>query len=146
MTNLVRFNPTTEFRRLQQEIDRLFDGATTNGHDDDRYSAVWSPRVDLAESDEAYEIYLDVPGMTKDDLEINFHEGTLTVRGERKQLHREEDTKFVRVERRYGQFYRSFTLPKAIITDDISAAYDNGVLTITVPKQEEMKPRRISVA
>ena len=146
MTSLIRFSPSTEMRRLQREIDRLFEGFSPTQGNGDTETAVWAPRVDLSETDEFYFIHLDVPGMSKEDLDINFHDNTLTVSGERKVEETEEQHNFVRMERTFGHFYRSFSLPKAIKTDKINANYKDGVLTIRVPKAEESKPRRIKVS
>ncbi len=148
MNGLVRFSPTTEMRRLQREIDRLFEGLTPsrNAEGNEHETAVWAPRVDLAETEDAYLIHLDVPGLSKEQLEINLHEGVLTVSGNRKVEETEEKRNYVRVERQYGQFYRSFTLPKAVTSDNIEANYKDGVLNIRVPKAEESKPRRIEIS
>ena len=132
---------------LQREIDRVFDSFFGNGNgSDEAAAATWTPRVDLAETEDGYLIHLDVPGMSKEDLDINFHENALTVRGERKAEEASEQRNYVRVERAYGSFYRSFTLPKAIKHEGIEANYQDGVLTVRVPKAEESKPRRIEVA
>ena len=145
MSTLVRFSP--EMRRLQREIDTLFDSffptRTQNGEPE---TATWAPRVDLAETEEAYHLYLDLPGLSKDDVEINFHDGALTVRGERKTEKQGEKQNFVRLERTFGHFYRSFTLPKTADAERIEASYQDGVLSIRVPKAEEVKPRRIQVS
>jgi HSP20 family protein len=106
----------------------------------------WTPRVDLSETEDAYHIHLDLPGVDKDDVDINLQDGTLTIRGERKEETREEGTNAVRVERSFGQFFRSFTLPQTIKQDAIRATYDNGVLAVEVPKAEETKPRRIEIS
>lgn len=147
MTSLVRFSPTSELRRMQQEFDRLFESffpARPDGNGDVE-TALWSPRVDLAETDDTYLIQLDVPGMKKDAFNINYQQGVLSVSGERKAEETEEKANYVRMERSYGHFYRSFTLPKAIKEDKIEASYQDGVLTIRVPKAEESKPRRIQI-
>jgi len=146
MNSLIRFSPTTDMRRLQREIDGLFDSffpIRTNGDNGD--STSWAPRVDLAETKNAYLVHVDLPGLSKDDLEINFHEGVLSISGERNAEEREEETKYVRVERSYGRFYRAFTLPQMVKSDEIEASFENGVLNITVPKAEEVKPRRIDI-
>ncbi|MGI9175710.1 MAG: Hsp20/alpha crystallin family protein [Rhodothermales bacterium] len=145
MARLVRYAPAREMRTLQREIDRVFDGFFGNGNDENGGST-WTPRVDLAETENGYVIHLDVPGMSKEDLDINFHENVLTVRGERKAQETDEQHNYVRVERSHGSFFRSFTLPKAIKHDEIEANYQDGVLTIRVPKAEESKPRRIEVS
>ncbi|MEX0820967.1 MAG: Hsp20/alpha crystallin family protein [Rhodothermales bacterium] len=132
---------------MQREIDRLFDDfvPSRESGNGDRESAVWSPRVDLSESEDAYVVHVDAPGMKKDDFNINWQNDTLTVSGERKWSGEASKENFVRVERSYGHFFRSFRLPKAIDGDQIQASYDAGVLTVTVPKAEESKPRRIEI-
>ena len=147
MANLTR-SSSNDLRSLQREIDRMFDGffpARRSGSDEET-SAVWAPRMDLSETDDAYHIHLDVPGMTKEDLNINFHDGQLAVSGERKREETNEQRDFVRVERSYGSFYRSFRLPKQVDADNIEASYESGVLTVRVPKSQESKPRRIEVS
>jgi HSP20 family protein len=145
MTNLARFSPSSEMRGLQREIDRLFDQffpARSTGETD---STVWAPRTDLIESEDAYVIHLDVPGMAKDELDVNYQDGMLTIAGERKSEQRNENDNVVRIERALGRFYRSFGLPRAVNAAKISASYTDGVLTVRVPKAEESKPRRIKV-
>ena len=147
MANLIR-SSSNDMRSLQREIDRMFDGffpARRSGSEEET-SAVWAPRVDLSETDDAYHIYLDVPGMTKENLNINFHDDQLSVSGERKREETDEQRDYVRVERSYGNFYRSFRLPKRVDADQIEAGYEDGVLSVHVPKSQESKPRRIEVA
>ena len=144
MASLIRFSPPTEMRSLQREIDRMFDSFFPTGAGDQE-QAVWTPRVDLAETEDLYLVHLDVPGMKKDELTINYQDGTLTVSGERRFENKDEKANFVRVERRFGHFYRSFELPKAIVSDKIEASYDDGVLNIRIPKAEESKPRSIKI-
>lgn len=148
MTSLVRFSPSTELRRMQREIDRLFDDfvptrASGNG---DTETGVWTPRADVAETEDSYVLHVDAPGLKREDFNINWQEGTLTVSGERKWEERSERENVVRVERAFGHFFRSFQLPKSVNGDMISAAYEDGVLTINIPKAEESKPRRIEIA
>ncbi|GBD02705.1 Spore protein SP21 [bacterium HR18] len=146
MTSLVRFAPMAELRRLQQEMDRLFD--TFFGREaeaTEEAPVVWVPRADLAETEDAYLIHLDLPGMNKEELSITYQDGTLAVSGERKTETKEEKANFVRLERSYGRFYRSFTLPKAVDDKRIEAKYENGVLTIRLPKAEASKARRIEI-
>lgn len=145
MTSLIRFSPSAELRRLQNEIDRVFEGYWPGRGNGDETPAMWSPRVDVTETEDAYHVHLDVPGITKDEIEISFHDDTLTVSGERKADQQTESENFVRVERSFGRFFRSFTLPKSVQSENISASYKDGVLTVRVPKAEESKPRRIQV-
>ena len=144
MSNLIRFAPGN-VRSLQGEFDRLFDGLLSS-RTDETASSMWAPRVDLTESEDAYTVEVDVPGVNRDDININFHDQTLTISGERKSERKEsEKGEYVRIERQYGSFYRSFTLPRTVDSNNIEASYDNGVLVITVPKAEESKPRKIDV-
>lgn len=147
MANLMRFSPIRDIMRLQHEIDDLFgDFMPARTEDGDTRNAVWSPRADFAETEDAYLVQFDVPGMKREDIEINFHDGTLTVSGERTFESNQEQKNFVRIERHQGRFFRSFAVPKAIDTDAIQATYENGVLLVRLPKAEESKPRRISVS
>lgn len=150
MTRLsrTRNRNTSSVSSLQNEIDRVFDrffpdrdqeGDTTSPQ------TVWRPRMDLIETDEAYRLHLDMPGMSKDDLTISYQDNELTVSGERTSDRREEGEEYVRVERSFGHFRRSFTLPNSVEADNIQAAYDDGVLTLTVPKTETEKPRQIEI-
>ncbi|NNE46878.1 MAG: Hsp20/alpha crystallin family protein [Rhodothermales bacterium] len=144
MTSLIRFSPTTEVRSLQREIDRMFDSFLPKANGDSE-QAVWTPRVDLAESENAYLVHLDVPGMKKEDLEVNFQDGSVTVSGTRNEQTVGEDANFVRVERRFGRFYRSFDLPKTVDSSKIEATYEDGVLSIRIPKAEESKPKSVTI-
>ena len=147
MTNLTRTR-TRNLSTLQEEIDRLFNGflpVRSTDEEEPGRSAMWTPRTDLVETPEAYRIELDVPGINRDAIHINFQDDRLTVSGERTNEIREEDEERVRVERVFGSFFRSFTLPSTVNAEAISAAHENGVLTITVPKAEESKPRRIEI-
>lgn len=149
MNSLVRFSPNTELRRLQREVDSLFDSFFPRQRSEENEAeqqAVWAPRVDLAETEDHYVVHLDVPGMKKEDLQIRFQDGQLSISGERHAEHTEDDKDYVRVERTFGRFYRAFTLPRRVEEGQIDAAYNDGVLTITVPKAEETKPRRIEVS
>lgn len=146
MTSLSRTR-SRNVNDLQREIDRMFGRFFPSQTQDDNSSqqAVWAPRTDLVEAEDAYRIHLDVPGVSKDDLTINYQDNQLTVSGERASDRTAEDEEYVRVERTFGHFHRSFTLPRTVNAEDISASYENGVLTIRVPKTEEVKPRQIEI-
>lgn len=152
MTSLSRTR-NRNLNDLQREIDRMFGRFfPSQSQSDDSSSgqassgqAVWAPRTDLVESEDAYRIHLDLPGMSKDDLKINYQDNQLTISGERTSDRTDEDEEYVRVERSFGHFYRSFTLPRTVNAEDISAAYENGVLTVRVPKTDEVKPRQIEI-
>jgi HSP20 family protein len=148
MTNLTR-RRTRNLNDLQREIDRVFGRFFPSGDDNNQESsssqAVWAPRTDLVETEDGYRLHLDVPGLSKDDLKINYKDNQLTVSGERTSTRSSDDEEFVRVERSFGHFYRSFTLPQTVNPEAISATYENGVLTISVPKTDEVKPRQIEI-
>lgn len=143
---LTRWNPANDFMNLQREVNRLFNGITPKTKRDEEYeSAVWSPIVDIMEDADQYSLSFDIPGIEKQDVKMNFSDNTLTVSGERKTIEEKKDMTCHRVERVYGKFYRSFTFPTMVNAEKISAAYKNGVLTVTVPKAEESKPKQIMI-
>ncbi len=144
MTQLTRRTPNHTLRDLQREVDSIFDRFFGRG-DDEGTSAVWAPRTDLSETDEAFRIRLDVPGMTKEDITVNLQNNTLTVSGERTSERKEDDEEYVRVERAFGSFHRTFTLPDAVDAENVTAAYTDGVLTIDVPKTEGSTRRQIEI-
>ena len=144
MTQLTRRTPNRTVRDLQREVDSIFDRFFGRGGDDDT-STVWAPRTDLSETDDAFRIRLDVPGMTKDDIAINLQNNTLTVSGERSSERQKDGEEYVRVERAFGTFHRTFTLPDAVDPDRVEATYDEGVLTINVPKTETSTRRQIEI-
>ena len=147
MTNLIRFTPNTELRRMQREFDRVFNEFFPVAHASHATKAsTWAPRVDLSETEDAYQIRADLPGLQKEDININFQDGTLTISGERKAEAKEEGKNYVRVERSTGEFYRSFNIPTAIQSDKIAAHYKDGVLQVVVPKAEEVKPLKVKVS
>jgi len=144
MTQMTRRTPNRTLRTLQREVDSLFD-QFFNRSGDGSPSAVWSPRTDMVETDDDFRLRLDVPGMTKEDITINLQDRTLTVSGDRSSERTDEGEEFVRVERAFGTFHRTFTLPDAVDADHIEATYKDGVLTITIPKTEESMRRQIEI-
>jgi HSP20 family protein len=147
MTRLTRTR-NRNLSSLQNEIDRVFDRffpSRDQNEESTSSQAVWRPRMDLIESEDAYRLHLDMPGMSTDDLKISYQNNELVVSGERESSRTNENEEFVRVERSFGHFRRSFTLPRTVDADNISATYDNGVLTVTVPKTEAVKPRQIEI-
>ncbi|PIQ61404.1 MAG: heat-shock protein [Bacteroidetes bacterium CG12_big_fil_rev_8_21_14_0_65_60_17] len=146
MTQLVRFSPRHDMNRLQRDFDRLF-GTFFPGFDEDADQNVsWTPHLDVLETEDAYVLEMDVPGVSRDDIQINLQDGVLTVSGERASREVSENDNVVRVERHAGRFFRSFRLPKKINEQKIEARHENGVLMVTLPKVEESKPRKIKVS
>ena len=144
---IVRWEPLRELNSLQSEMNRLFNTvfdqpSGTSG----TVMRRWMPAMDLAESSDHFVLRADLPGMSEDDVSIEFEDGTLTVSGERKAEHEEENQGFHRVERSFGAFSRSLTLPQGIDADAVTASFDRGVLEIRIPKPEQRKPRRIEIA
>jgi HSP20 family protein len=137
MSLLVRPEPfSTEFNRL---FNSLFEPAATA-------TQRWMPAMDLVEAEDHYLLKADLPGMKVDDVAIEFNDGTLTISGERKHDYERKDKGYFRVERSFGRFSRSLTLPEGTDADKIGAEFHDGVLEVTIPKPEQRKPRRIEVA
>ena len=141
MTFLTRFDPNSEFRTLQA---RFFEPFLRVGPLDEAGNGTWVPPMDIAEETDRLLIRLEVPGMDEKDLKVNFEDGLLMISGER-QFERKDDRNYHRIERSYGSFSRSFTLPRNVDTNKISATYKNGILEIEVPKLEEAKPKQIQI-
>jgi HSP20 family protein len=106
---------------------------------------LWTPAVDVAEHEDAYQVKVELPGVSKDDVKITMQDNILTIRGEKKQEKESKNSNYHRVERSYGSFQRSFTLPTSVKHDKIEASYNDGILTIALPKAEEAKPKQIEV-
>lgn len=131
---------------LQREIDRVFDAFFPSSDSDGESSqSLWAPRTDLVEGETAYRIELDLPGVDRDDVKINYQDNQLTISGERQEAYTDESEDCVRMERTFGRFYRAFSLPRTVDPEGIEAAHENGVLTITVPKTKESRPRQIEI-
>ena len=132
---------------LQNDMNRIFEeffrGDIVAG--DSFFSKDWSPAVDIVENKDQYILKAELPGMKKDDVKITVENNVLTIRGEKKNEVEQKEENYHRVERSYGSFERSFAIPGTIKTNDIDAQYKEGVLTLTLPKAEEAKPKMIDV-
>jgi HSP20 family protein len=144
--NLIRFNPFAEVTSLRDQINRLFDEASLprGEREGNAGTRVWGPAVDIAEGENEVTVFIDVPGVNRQSIDVQLTGDTLTVRGER-QVERPEGQNVLHVERPYGQFVRSFTIGVAVQTDQVQASYRDGVLTIVLPKAEAVKPRKIQI-
>lgn len=131
---IVRYNPLSELRSMQDKMNRLLDMAWTREVGEEIREGVWHPPADIYEDDGAITIKVELPDMEQKEIEIRVEENTLTVRGERRHGERIKKENFHRIERYFGPFQRSFSLPPGLDSDRISARCDCGVLTITVPK------------
>jgi HSP20 family protein len=143
---IAKYDPFREVRTLQDEVNRLFSNSfpTANGRDESLNGA-WYPKVDIFENKETLVLEAELPGMNRDDFELSFENNVLTLSGERKFTKKDEGDNYHRVERAYGSFTRSFTLPSTVTVDGIKAEFSNGVLHIALPKREETKARKIEI-
>lgn len=139
-----RWSPQQNLDSIHSQLSRFLEPFTRMA-DEDLVSGSWVPPVDVAETQEKIIVRAEVPGMKQEEIQIEFENGLLSIRGERK-LVKEEGVTFHRVERTFGNFSRSFTLPRTIDPEKISASYRDGVLQIEVPKKEEAKPKQIRIA
>jgi HSP20 family protein len=141
---LVRWDPIRELDSLQGDMNRLFDrffeGRVANGT-----SRRWIPAMDLVETEDHLVLRGDLPGMTEDDVDIEIKDNVLTVSGERKAEHEEKSEGYHRVERSFGSFSRSLTLPQGIDPEKVEAKFENGVLEVHIPKPAEAKPTRVQI-
>ncbi len=149
---LIKWNPTRELLNVEREFNRMFNslgsrfGLTDSSSDEEEYeNAVWMPLTDISENKDNYTIHLDLPGVKKEDVKISYSEGQLSISGERKQEKVSGDSKYHRLERAFGKYFRSFALPSKIREDKIEAEFKDGQLIITVPKAEEAKPKEIPI-
>jgi len=144
--NVVRYDPFRELRSLQDEMTRLFSGVTGNaGGREELTTGNWFPKVDIFENKDHLVLEAELPGMTRDDFDLSFENNVLTLKGERKFEKKTDDGNYHRVERSYGSFARSFTLPQTVTAEGAVAEFDNGILHISLPKREEVKARKIEI-
>ena len=143
---IVRWEPLRELSSLQSEMNRLFNTAfdAPSGSSGPALRR-WVPAMDLVESGDQFVLRADLPGMSEEDIQIELEDGTLTVSGERKAEHKESKDSFQRIERAFGSFSRSLTLPDGVDAEAVSASFDRGVLEVQIPKPEQHKPRKISI-
>jgi len=140
--SLVRYEPWGLFSQVSQELGRQFHHAQ-HYKDASEKPRNWSPAVDIKESEQAYTLIADVPGVNPENIDVHMEDGVLSLRGERSQ---DEQKGYKHVERAHGRFYRRFTLPDTVDADNISAKFNNGVLEVTIPKQEKLQARKITVS
>ena len=131
---------------LRQEMDRLFENAFGGAWTPTRSGlSGWTPATNLVETDDAYEVSLELAGFDRDDIEVTVDQGVLTISGERAEEHEGEERTYHMKERSVGRFSRSFSLPSSVDAESVTAKYDNGVLRVNLPKQEEARTRKIEV-
>ena len=144
-----RWDPFQDLLSIQDEMNQLFTRAFGRERPGQAGEAVqqrlWAPALDISERKDAYVVTVEVPGVKAEDLDITLEDGLLTIQGERQFSQETSEQQWHRVERRYGSFRRSITLPSQVQADAIEASFDNGVLEVIVPKAEEAKPKKITV-
>src|SRR5690242_7816005 len=144
MRTLSRFEPFRGASTLQDQINRLFTDVFERSGDESNLTS-WAPAVDIFETEHELVVKADLPDIDPKDLDIRVENNIVSIRGERKFESKVSEDKYLRVERAYGSFSRSFSLANSVNSEAIKADYQNGVLTLTVPKREEAKPKQIKV-
>lgn len=144
--SITRYDPFRDLRNLQEEVNRLFTGNVGRSFDDEGIArGSWSPSVDIYENKDHIILEAELPGMNREDFDLSVENNVITLRGERRFEKKDETDNYHRVERAYGSFTRSFTLPNTVTAEGANADYRNGVLRVTLPKREDTKARRIEV-
>jgi HSP20 family protein len=143
---IIRWDPFREVASLQNRMSSLFhDFSRSQGGENDLLTAGFVPPVDVYEDEHKIVLKLEVPGINQEDLDVRLENNTLTVRGERKFEKEEKEENFHRIERRYGTFYRAFSLPTTVDTENVKAEYDSGVLKLELNKRAEAKSKQIKI-
>ncbi len=145
---LVRWEPFQDLLAIQERMNRLFDETLQRTHsreDEDLSAGLWSPPVDIYETENEIILKAELPEIDQKDIDIKVEDSTLTIRGERKFERETKKENYHRIERAYGKFHRSFSLPNTIDQEKINASFKDGILKLVMPKREETKPKQISV-
>lgn len=147
MSNIIRRNPFFELTSLQDRMNQLFNQTFGGFENFEQPLAAenFLPPVDISEDDHNITLQAEIPGVKQEDLNITLENNVLTISGERKFKEEEKKENFHRIERRYGKFTRSFTLPASVDPENVNAVFENGLLKITLAKREEFKPKQITI-
>jgi HSP20 family protein len=146
---LIRWEPVRELNTIQGEMNRLFNtffDAPAPGNGGATALRRWIPAMDLVETEDDFVLRADLPGLTEDDVKIELEDNVLTVSGERKAEHEERGEGYYRVERAWGTFSRSLTLPEGVDANAVKAGFDRGVLEVRIPKPEQRKPHKVAIS
>src|SRR5258705_954401 len=144
--SIVRYDPFRDLRTLQEEVNRLFSNNLSLSLGEEGIArGAWNPNVDIYENKDQIVLEAELPGMNREDFDLTIENNVITLRGERRFEKKDDADNYHRVERAYGSFTRSFTLPQTVSGEGVSAEYRNGVLRVTLPKREETKARRIEI-
>jgi len=143
---IVRWDPFRDLISIQDRMNRLFEQTLARTREEEGIAAsTWMPAVDIYETPDQVVMKAELPGLTREDIEINVRDNTLSLRGERKFEKEVKEENYLRIERAYGSFQRSFTLPATIQQDKIKAVFKDGVLEVSLPKAEEARPKQIKI-
>lgn len=143
---IIRWDPYRDLITVREKMNHLFEEAViSRGEEKDLVSSSWTPTVDIFETENELVLSAEVPGINEKDIEIKIEDNTLTLRGERKFEKETKEENYHRIERAYGSFFRSFSLPLYINQDNIKAEHLNGILKIIMPKKPELKPRKVKI-
>ena len=143
--SLVRYQPWNTMEQLRREMGRMFENQSSTEEGSNIATSDWTPAVDIKETEKEFLIHADIPGVDPDNIDVHMEDGMLTIKGDRESETKEEREGYKRIERHSGSFYRRFSLPDTANADKISAKSKNGVLEITIPKQEKAQARKIEV-
>ncbi len=143
-TSVIRWDPLRNLTTLQEQMNRLFE-SSFRGQSDESALTTWAPSVDIYEMENELVLKADLPEVPEKDIDIHVENDMLTLRGERKFEQKVKQDNYLRVERAYGAFSRSFSLPNTVNTEAIKAEYKNGVLTVIMPKRPESKPKQVKI-
>jgi len=146
MNTITRWDQSRGLTSLQDQLNRLFEDSFTRDRSGHADLATWAPPVDIYETENELVVKADLPDLQDKDIDVRVENNTLTIRGERKFEKDTNEDNYLRVERAYGSFMRSFSLPNTVSSDSIQAEYRNGVLTLHMAKREESKPKRIKIS
>jgi len=144
---IVRWDPFQDLISLQERMNRLFEQTLdrSRGEREGMVAGTWAPAVDIYETPDSIVLQAELPGLSKDDIDIQVRDNVLTLKGERRSEKEVKEGNYLRVERAYGGFQRAFTLPAAVQADKVRAVFKDGVLDVSIPKAEEAKPKQIKI-
>jgi HSP20 family protein len=143
---VVKWDPFRDLLSIQDRMNKLFEQTLSRSQAEEGIAAsTWTPAVDIYETPDTVVMKAELPGLSRDDIEIQIRDNTLTLRGERRFAKEAQEENYLRIERAYGAFQRSFTLPATVQQEKIRAVFGDGVLELTLPKAEEAKPKKIAI-
>jgi HSP20 family protein len=146
LNNVTRWNPNANAYLNREPLSRLFESFFNDMQGEEVSNRGWVPPVDIQETEEGYRLQAELPGLTKEDIQITLENNVLRLTGERKFEREARKESFHRIERTYGSFSRAFALPNQVNAEGVQASFENGILTLTVPKAEQAKPRKIAIS